>query len=177
MKCAYCDTTSLVTLGEDERSKSKPHTHHQKPTKPPQPKMPHGAAEFGLKSAKLSIVASVGALIFYLVGWLFEDTQYFLATEAMIFWVGILPLWLLIFALIWQTRQQVWWIGLGISIVILLLHTGIPSLIRGRFNDDYLGIAAMFAGVALVGWLLGRWLHWGIRLLRFRSNLPTTDVN
>jgi len=174
MKCAYCDTTSLVTVDDDGEAKGKAYIQ-QVSTKPAQPKMPRGAAEFGLKSGKLPIAAAIGALVLYLIGWFFEDTQYFLATEAMIIWVGILPLWLLGAALVWQTRQQVWWLGVGISILILLLHTAIPSFIRGRFNDDYLGIASMFAGAALAGWLLGRWLHWGIRLLRFRSDLQTEE--
>jgi hypothetical protein len=47
----------------------------------------------------------------------------------------------------------------------LPIRSGCAIVIKGRFNDDYAGIAAMFAGLALAG----RWLHLGIRLIRVKQ--------
>jgi hypothetical protein len=41
-------------------------------------------------------------------------------------------------------------------------------LISGRINDDLFGIAAIYATLALAGWLLGRFLHFTLRKRRIR---------
>ena len=68
-----------------------------------------------------------------------------------------------------KKAQRMRWFGFVFALPILILHTAIPTVYRGHFNDDYLGIAAGLAGLTLVGWLLGRGLHLAIRHWRYQS--------
>jgi len=169
LQCASCDTSSLVTVNEssDAETRSLAQKHRLELTS----LLPaSGEGEFGLSRSKLLLgLTAAGSIILYLVGWLLEDRQYLLATNAVVVWAGILPLWLLTGAATWRTPKVVWPIGLVIASLIFLLHLGLTVIIKGRFNDDYAGIAAMFAGFALAGWLAGRWLHLGIRLIRVKQ--------
>ncbi len=158
LKCSYCNTTSLVTVdGPVEVGEKTVGARLAKLRLEP------GIGEFGIGGGKILALVAGGSLLLYAVGWLLEDTRYFLDTWAVLIWAGVLPLWLLALAAIWRTSGPAWLVGLAIALPILGLHTLIPTIIRGRFNDDYLGIGAIFAGAVLTGWLLGRWLHLGLR--------------
>lgn len=169
LHCPYCNGSFLVTFDESSESVTGPPAQRRSsPLSVLFP--PAGAGEFGLSHNKLLLgLTAAGSLILYLIGWLLEDRQYLLDANAVIVWAGILPLWLLLAAAIWRTSRVVWPAGVAIATLIFLLHLGLTVVIKGRFNDDYAGIAAMFAGVALAGWLAGRWLHLGIRLVRAKQ--------
>ena len=170
--CPYCNGSFLVTFDESAESVTGPPAQRRSsPLSALFP--PAGAGEFGLSHGKLLLgLTAAGSLILYLIGWLLEDRQYLLAANAVIVWAGILPLWLFMSAAIWRTARVVWPAGVAIAALIFLLQLGLTIIIKGRFNDDYAGIAAMFAGFALAGWLAGRWLHLGIRLIRLKRARP-----
>jgi hypothetical protein len=129
----------------------------------------NGAGEFGLSGQLPLALALVGGLGIYLTGWLFEDLTYWLEDEAVFLWVVILPLWLLLTAVFWQTDRRGWTVGLVLALPIFVAHVFVIWLIRGRLNDDHVGIAAMVAGAALLGWIFGRVLHHAIRWRRVNA--------
>jgi hypothetical protein len=168
LQCTYCNSASLVTVDESPEATTRSPVQKQR-LKLAKLLPAEGEGEFGLGNGKLLLgLTAAGSVILYLAGWLLEDMQYLLATNAVIVWAGILPFWLLMGAAIWRTSRTVWPIGLVIAALIFLFHLGLTVIIKGRFNDDYAGIGAMFAGFALAGWLAGRWLHLGIRIIRVR---------
>ncbi len=128
--------------------------------------LPQGVGEFGVSSNWLFVAGAVIALMLYILGWFFEDTQYWLNETAMLIWAGIMPLWLFGIALLWQASRKIAWYGLGISLVVFLGHILMIWIIRGNLWDDHVGIAGMVASTSLVGWLLGRLAH---RMIRWRN--------
>jgi hypothetical protein len=108
------------------------------------------------------------AAAIYSLGWVLEDREYWLAPGAVALWAAVLPIWLGLIALTWRSRRRAWPIGLGVALAILAVHLGIMWLISGRINDDLFGIAAIYATLALAGWLLGRFLHFTLRKRRIR---------
>lgn len=95
----------------------------------------------------------------YGAGWPLEDPTYWLSDASIAVWAGAVPLWLLISATLLRIRGPVWLIGFAFGLILLLIHMGVMWGMRGRFNDDYAGIAAMYGGAAAGGWLLGRGLR------------------
>jgi hypothetical protein len=128
-----------------------------------------GVGEFGISGQLPLALAFVGGLGLYLIGWLFEDLTYWLEDEAVFIWVVLLPLWLFLSALVWRSERRGWTAGLVLALPMFTAHVFVIWLIRGRLDDDHFGIAAMVAGAALLGWLLGRGLHHGIRWRRTRT--------
>ncbi len=125
--------------------------------------LPSEAGEFGLSGHLPLLVGLMLAAVMYAIGWILEDREYWLAPGAVAIWAAALPIWLGLVSLTWKTNRTAWPIGLAIALITLGIHLGIMWLIRGRINDDMLGIAATFAALALAGWLLGRLLHFVLR--------------
>ena len=111
-----------------------------------------------------------GALVFYVGGWFVEDTEYWLAEAAVWLWAVSMPAWLFLTALGWRAGRGAWLSGIAFAAVLFAVHLAVMGLIDGRLRDDHLGIAAMFAGAALGGWLLGRILHNTLRRAWARSS-------
>ena len=130
------------------------------------PKTEFEAGDFGLRSNIVFVVAVIGAAILYALGWIFEDTRYWLDDRAIAVWAGALPLWLCILAFIWRPRWGEWLAGFAIAVPVFIVHLAIMWLNRGMLNDDYIGIAAAFASASLGGWILGRLLHTAVRRSR-----------
>jgi hypothetical protein len=125
--------------------------------------LPQGIGEFGFSSNTFFVLGVTITIALYILGWLFEDHQYWLNDTAMLIWVGILPICLFGFALLWRVTRKVMWYGLVISLMVFLLHVFVIWVIRGNLWDDHIGIAAIVAGPSLAGWLLGRLGHGIIR--------------
>ena len=117
------------------------------------------AGEFGVQGWGWLGVALGGALVFYGAGWFFEDTRYWLAEAAIGLWAVALPAWLFLTSLGWRAGRGAWLSGIAFAGALFAVHLAVMVLIDGRLQDDHVGIAAMFAGAALGGWLLGRILH------------------
>ncbi len=133
--------------------------------------LPPDAGEFGL-TGTIPLAAGIAlAGVIYTLGWLLEDTSYWLAPGAVVVWGALLPIWLGLVALVWRTRRAAWSTGLAIAPSILAIHLGIVWILRRRINDDLLGIAAVFAGLGFAGWLLGRVLHAMLRRSRIRPRI------
>lgn len=127
-------------------------------------RLPADAGEFGLGSM-LPLAAGIAvACVLYAVGWFLEDTDYWLAPGA------VLPIWLGVVAFMWPTPRAAWPVGPGIALIMLAVHLGIVWLIRHRINDDLLGIASVYASLALAAWLVGRSLHLFLRRRRIRPH-------
>ena len=165
-RCEYCGSWI-------ERSKETPPAEFHAPAvdaaKPGKPKPDRDAGDFGFRSRTFFLTCAAIALVIYAIGWVFEDTQYWLDDRAIAVWAGILPFWLCIAAFFWRPRWGGWLAGFLFAIPIFAVHTAIPCAIRGRIQDDYVGIAAMFAGAVLGGWLLGRIFHSIVHWARRRS--------
>ena len=127
------------------------------------------AGEFGLVGSAPLLVGIAVAALLYIVGWLLEDTRYWLAEEAVALWGVALPAWLFLVALVWRPQWGGWLAGLALAVPMLALHLGIMWLIEGRLNDDDVGMSALFSGAALAGWLLGRLVHAVVRRARARA--------
>jgi len=132
--------------------------------------LPPDAGEFGLGNPLALLVGLSLAGVMYALGWFLEDRRYWLAPGAVATWAAALPIWLGLVAFIWRTRRKAWPFGFGIALALLAIHLGIMGLIRGHFNDDMLGIAAVYAALALAGWLLGRLAHLALRRRRVDVN-------
>jgi len=126
--------------------------------------LPPGKEEFGISSTRFFVTGLTITFLFYVLGWFFEDKQYWLNETAMLIWVGIMPLCLFGIALLWRVDRKVMVYGLVISLVVFLIHLAVIWAIRGNLWDDHVGIAAMVAGSSFAGWLLGRLVHIMIRL-------------
>ncbi len=124
------------------------------------------AGEFGLRGKGPLVVGGAGALLLYGLGWLFEDTRFWLADAAVAVWAVALPLWLLLLAFGWRLGRGAWLGGIVFSAVLFAVHLAVTWALAGRLQDDYVGIAALFAGAALGGWMLGRLLHQAVRRIR-----------
>ncbi len=132
------------------------------------PKLHPGAGEFGLQGRFVPAAGLALALVLYALGWFLEDTEYWLSPASIAVWGAVLPIWLGLVAFFWRTPRHVWASGLIVAAACFAAHLTIVWLIRGRVNDDLVGIAAIYAGLALTGWLMGRWLR---ALLRRRRML------
>ena len=120
-------------------------------------------ADFGWGGWAPLAIGAVGAVALYAAGWAHEDTRYWLASEAVALWVGGVPAWLFAIALGWRASWGTWLPGLAAAGVFFVAHLAGIWIVEGRLQDDSVGIAAMVAGAALGGWLLGRGLHALIR--------------
>jgi hypothetical protein len=133
--------------------------------------LPPEAGEFGL-AGSLPLAAGIGlAVVIYALGWLLEDTRFWLAPRAVAMWGALLPIWLGLVAFVWRTRHAAWSAGPAIALAIFAIHLGIVWILRRRINDDLLGIAAVFAGLAFTGWLLGRVFRALLRRRRMHSHV------
>jgi hypothetical protein len=132
--------------------------------------MPQGIGEFGISHNLFLVLGITIALGLYILGWLFEDKQFWLNETAMLIWVGIMPITLFVFALLWRENRKVLLSGLVFSVVIFFVHLLIIWIIRGNLWDDHVGIAAIVACSSLAGWLLGRIGHRIIRWRKTRGN-------
>lgn len=128
--------------------------------------LPSEAGEFGLSGSLPLLLGLTIAAAIYALGWILEDREYWLAPAAVAIWAAALPIWLGLVSLIWKTNRAVWPIGLAYALTILGIHLGIMWLISGRVNDDMFGISAIYAMLALAGWLMGRLLHFALRRRR-----------
>lgn len=128
--------------------------------------LPTDAGEFGVSGLLPLLLGLTLATALYALGWILEDREYWLAPGAVALWAAALPVWLGLVSLTWKTTRTVWPVGLAIALVLLGIHLGIMWLIRGRINDDMLGIAAIYAALGLSGWLLGRLAHFTLRRRR-----------
>ena len=124
-------------------------------------------ADFGWGGWLPLVIGVMGAGALYVAGWQFEDPRYWLADEAVALWVVGVPAWLFGVALAWRAPWGAWLPGVGLAVVFFVVHLAVIWMIAGRLQDDYLGIAAMVAGAALGGWLLGRGVHALIRRASF----------
>ena len=111
------------------------------------------------------------ALALYAFGWSLEDPKYFLRTQAVVAWSGAVPLVLAITAFGWRARWGAMMLGGVVALAIAITHVGVYASLRNfRVNDDAVGIAAVFAGAALAGWLAGRGMHEWVRRGRAGSD-------
>lgn len=132
-------------------------------------RLPNGAGEFGLTTPAWPAAGLSLALVIYALGWLAEDFQYWLDTTAIVFWAVACPLCLAVVAFGWQATRPTWLLALVGCLVQCLVHASVMAMVRGHLSDDHVGIAAMFAGANLAGWLAGRGLHLAFRHRRLRS--------
>jgi hypothetical protein len=132
------------------------------------PKLPPDASEFGFQGSYVLAFGMGLAFVLYVLGWLLEDTQYWLAPGSIAVWGAVLPIWLALTAFVWRTPRPAWLVGLAAAAALFTAHLAIVWLIRLRINDDLVGIAAIYAGLAFAGWLLGRWLRVLLRRRRVR---------
>ena len=146
-QCPYCDTWFDASAADAASAQ------HVDPS----------AGEFGVQGWGWLGVALGGALVFYVAGWFFEDTRYWLADAAIGLWAMALPAWLFLTTLGWRAGRGAWLSGIAFAVALFVIHLAVMAIIDGRLQDDHLGIAAMFAGAALGGWLLGRTLHNALR--------------
>lgn len=125
--------------------------------------LPKGVGEFGISSNLFFVMGVTVTIVLYVLGWFFEDQQFWLNETAMLIWVGIIPIFLFGVALLWRVTRKVMLYGLAISLMVFLMHVFVIWVIRGDLWDDHVGIAAIVAGSSLAGWLLGRLGHGMIR--------------
>ena len=163
LQCEYCGTW-FDKAGNVKPEKSK--TLHKIASIS---RLPSGAGEFGISSRYLPAVGALIAFILYIVGWFFEDTQYWLDETAMTIWIGALPLWLFVITLVWRSSRGMLVGGLVISLIVFVTHVAIILMIRGRLWDDHIGIAVVVAVASLIGWFLGRLVH---SIIRWRRAQP-----
>ncbi|HEY69066.1 MAG TPA: hypothetical protein G4O08_00620 [Anaerolineae bacterium] len=133
------------------------------------PKLHPGAGEFGFRS-RIVLALGLGLVfILFVLGWLLEDTEYWLAPGSIAVWGAVLPIWLGLVAFFWRTPRPVWAVGLIVAAAFFAAHLAIVWWITNRVNDDLVGIAAIYAGLAFAGWMLGRWLRILLRRKRVRG--------
>ncbi|MCB0033848.1 MAG: hypothetical protein KDE51_07510 [Anaerolineales bacterium] len=164
IKCDYCGATSLARVEHDDDDDG--YEIIERPKITPAPTYDPQKGEFGIQASWFLPVTAVVALLIYLIGWGYEDTEYWLSTASIVIWGVLLPLWLLLMALIWRPKWGEWLLGLAFAVPVFVFHVLAASIIDGRLNDDLVGIGAMYAGAALAGWLIGRGLHLVIKRSR-----------
>ena len=159
ISCIYCG----ASIHPD---KPDPVVHSSAGNKPGILTLKDGQAEFGV-SGSMWIFSGLALTVFiYGFGWMYEDTQYWLNTNAMIVWSGLLPAWLLFFASILHGSTGRLSLGIVTGLTISLLHMAIMYLLRGRINDDMAGISIFIGALSLSAWITGRLIHRYIRLIR-----------
>lgn len=128
------------------------------------PMTPSGqGAGFGFSGHGYLLGVLVVTAALYALGWLFEDTRYWLNTRAFMIWSGLIPLWMCLGALMLRRSRAPLLTGIAISLLLALTHGAGMALIRGSLNDDMAGIAALVGGAALAGWILGRLVRYGLK--------------
>ena len=95
----------------------------------------------------------------YALGWAFEDLRYWLDERAMAVWTGALPFAAFVWTAGWDPRWGAVWLGLGAAAALFAVHLGLCVGLRGAFQDDLAGIAALIAGAFLGGLGLHRALE------------------
>ncbi len=128
--------------------------------------LPAGVAEFGISTGIWLILGILTLVSLYILGWLYEDTRYWLATKAMVIWTGMLPAGLLVFAALLNLKRGQMGLGVLVFILVSLIHLVVMVLIRGNINDDMVGISILIGATSFTAWLVGRFLHLWIRYLR-----------
>lgn len=165
-RCRYCGAPfaapSAVADGAHDHAPASPVA----PVAPPRP----DAGEFGFGPSYLMTMLAVACVVFG-AGWALEDKEYWLATVAVVVWAGVLPLALLLGAALWRARWGGILPGFAFGLVQLGVHTCLMWMARRHLQDDHVGIAAMFAGASLGGFLVGRALHELLRRMRARAGL------
>jgi hypothetical protein len=140
-KCEYCGTVFYST--DEQKKEIKKKTLLK---------------DFGWKG--ILYLNIIGIIIIYSLGWFYEDKEYWLDDTAIVIWAVILPLWIIVMTFFWFCKRGSIIIGFFLNLAIFGIHLLlIMSYEHRNFNDDYLGIAAMFAGIAFGAWILGRILH------------------
>jgi len=94
--------------------------------------------------------------VLYILGWGLEDKKYWLADEALYVWVGAIPIFTLLFSFFTKYTKQRMTVIFMYSSFLLFFHTVIMFGTKNRFNDDYIGIAAMIAGAFYGSFLIGK---------------------
>ena len=128
--------------------------------------LPQGVGEFGISHERFFLISSLIIFGIYMLGWSFEDPEYWLDEKAILIWMGLMPLVLLAAALIWSTKQRAVLLGLVNSALLFIVHLIIIWSIQGSLWDDHVGIAAMVASGAFAGWTIGRLAH---KIIRWRK--------
>lgn len=169
IKCDYCGATSIAHFEHEEDDDGYEIIERPKITPQPDRLVDPTLGEFGIQAGWYLPVTAVVAFVIYLIGWGYEDTQYWLSTASIVIWAGVLPLWLLVVALAWRPRWGEWLMGLAFGVSVFVFHIIAAWIIDGRLNDDLVGIGAMYGGAALVGWVVGRGLHWVIKRSRAQA--------
>jgi hypothetical protein len=147
MKCQYCGTEFGVIDAEAPQKKKKL------------------LKDFGWRGMAPFSLNIIGILILYSIGWILEDKQYWLDDSAIVFWAVLLPLWILIMTFIWSQKKGAIIIGFILCLIIFGVHLLLIMMFeRWHFNDDYLGIAVLFASIPLGSWIVGRVLHHLVRI-------------
>lgn len=160
MKCQQCGAT---VTSESEQCEYCGTQFYNPANQPEVKKKKSLLRDFGWKGIlSLNII---GIIFLYTLGWFFEDKEYWLDDTAIVIWAVILPLWIIVMTFFWFRKRGSILIGFILNLAIFGIHLlVIMSFRRWHFNDDYLGIAAMFAGIAFGAWILGRILHHLARL-------------
>ena len=147
-ECPYCGV-GLVFGGQDRSAEKSPKTEEPEAAQNP------SGGEFGIRGRWWVPLVLVGAAGVYAFGWVFEDTRYWLNDLAIAIWAGALPLWLAVGSFTWRAGGGTWVVAMTIALSILLTHLLVMWTVDRRINDDAVGIAAMFAGAALGGLVVG----------------------
>ena len=70
------------------------------------------SGDFGIKGTVSLLVILIGTAVLYFVGWIFENTEYWLNNNAVAIWGFGMPLWICVFAVLWRAHRGVWFWGL-----------------------------------------------------------------
>ena len=127
--------------------------------------IPVGEAEFGISGGGWLTFGLSFLSCLYGLGWILEDTQYWLDTRAMIIWTGVLPIFIMIFASLLNLPRGQFGFAIILLVLITLIHLGIVALIRGGINDDMIGISMLISSVSFLAWLIGRLIHLWVRYI------------
>jgi hypothetical protein len=128
-----------------------------------------GDIEFGYTDSRFLILALLGSALIYGFGWTQEDSTNLLGPGAVILWGVVLPLWLAAFAFAWKSFWGQWLPGFAVGLPIFLIHVLVIFLLKGYLDRRAWDISAAFAGVALLGWVLGRILHLAVHRMRAKT--------
>jgi len=87
--------------------------------------------DFGAKGiGYLSLILFV-AIAIYIAGWFFEDTEYWLNTNAVLLWTVALPFWILITTITWSCKWGAVLYGIIVSVAVFISHI----IIMGYFEN------------------------------------------
>lgn len=161
-RCDYCGSRLLVPRAPapDRRAASSGRSSRSGIRR-----LAPGEGEFGPRGAWAPVVGLAVAAAFYLAGWRFEDTRYWLDPRAIALWGVALPAWLALVAFTCRLASG-WLPGVTFAAALLVAHLVMMAGVEGRLNDDDVGISAAYAGGALAAWVLGRGLRYLVRRRR-----------